>query len=73
MVFGSQLAQTCGSAQEMHARGSHHGAAEMNPTTIHEDAGSIPGLGQWVRNPALHELCRRSQTQLGSHVAMAVA
>ena len=50
----------------------HHGSAAENPTRIPEDAGSIPGLTQWVRIQCCCELWCRSQTWLRPRVAVAV-
>ena len=43
-----------------------------NLISLHEDAGLIPGLAQWLRSGVAVSRCRL-QMQLGSRVAVAVA
>ena len=55
---------------EIKYRQSHCGSAVMNLTSIHEDVGSIPGPAQWVKDRHCHKLQCRSQTGLGSGIAV---
>ena len=45
----------------------------MNLTRNHEVVGSIPGLASGLRIRHCCELWCRSQTRLGSHIAVALA
>ena len=36
---------------------SHCGLTVMNPTSVHEDAGSISGLTQWVKGSGIAMNC----------------
>ena len=39
--------------QNKQKESSSYGTAEMNPASIHENVGLIPGLAQWVGDLAL--------------------
>ena len=52
----SERSQLCREQVDIKIRNlgtSHLGAVVTNPTRNHEVAGSIPGLAQWVKDPAL--------------------
>ena len=50
--------------------GSCCGSVEVNLISVYEDAGSTPGLAQWVKDLACCELWYRTQTWLRTHIAV---
>ena len=54
LVCSSFLLLPLGSTFSVHNEGIPIMAQKVkNPTSIHEDVGLVPGLSQWVKNPAL--------------------
>ena len=53
-VFGKKRSHNLyWTVEKVRGRSSHRGSVVMNPTSVHEDPGSIPGPTQWVKDPAL--------------------
>ena len=48
---------TCCHLKNIHFWSSRRGSVETNLTSIPEDAGSIPGLAQWVKDPVFSMSC----------------
>ena len=51
-MVGKQISKPVGGSTKCHEQRSRHGSAVTNPTSIHEDPASIPGLAPWVKDLA---------------------
>ena len=56
-------------SSEQKSWSSHHGSAVTNPTSIHEDTGSVLGLAQWVQESSIAMSCGVGHRQ-GSDLAL---
>ena len=72
-MYWSIKTQAITGFRKVECKSSFRGTVEMNMTRNREVAGLIPGLAQWVKDPALLELWCRSKTRLGSGIAVALA
>ena len=52
---------------------SYHGSAVINPTSIQEDVGLIPGYAQWVKGSGIAVSCGVGHRLLGSGIIVALA
>ena len=48
-----QISHSCIPIQSSNSQSSHCSSVVMNLTSTHKDVGSIPGLAEWVKDPAL--------------------
>ena len=52
------ICRKCGSPENYRFWSSHCGSQEVkNPTSIHEEVDSIPGLAQWIKGSGIGHRC----------------
>ena len=64
---------SCHQHYSFYRRSSHCGSVVMNPTSIHEDKGSIPGPAQGVKDLSYCELYKQCRSQMWLRFGTAVA